>query len=326
MAITLAQARLNTQDDYDTNVINEFLKSNALLHFLQWHQAVNPAGGGATLDYSYRRQVTQRAAHFRAIGAEYTPSEVTTQKFTTSLEEIGGSYEIDRRIAKLGSALTDEITLQTSNLIAAANAKFNDAIINGDSAVEADSFDGLDKALTGSSTELTGLDYADWTLVEDSKTALRATKVVQELLSALDGQPTLIVGNRAAINQLKFIGRFANLYTKAPTEGITQDLGQGAFLHSFDGVVLLDPGTKSGSNDAVIPIDETTGETDVYAIRMGMDGFHGVTTAGGNIVQTKFPDFNTPGAVKPGEVFLENVGVALKATRAAAVVRGIKVQ
>ena len=65
MAITLAQAALNTQDDYNVTVINEFRKSNALLDVMQFAQAVNPAGGGATMDYSYRRQVTQRGAQFR---------------------------------------------------------------------------------------------------------------------------------------------------------------------------------------------------------------------------------------------------------------------
>ena len=73
----------------------------------------------------------------------------------------------------------------------------------------------------------------------------------------------------------------------------------------------------------MIPVDG--GTTDLYAIRFGLDGFHGVSTAGGNLVQQWTPDFDTPGAVKTGEVELGPVGVALKKTRAAAVARGIQV-
>ena len=52
---------------------------------------------------------------------------------------------------------------------------------------------------------------------------------------------------------------------------------------------------------------------------------HGVSTVGGQLVQSWLPDFSTAGAVKKGEVELGPVSVALKATKAAAVRRNIKV-
>lgn len=323
MAITLADAALNTQDDYDTAVINEFRKSNALLDLMQFAQAVNPAGGGATLDYSYRRQTTQRSAQFRALGTEYKPEDVKTKKFSTTLAEIGGSYEIDRRIAHLGSAASDEVTLQTSNLLSAINAKFNDSIINGDVAVEAAGFDGLDKALTGSSTEIQST--ADFSAFTNAESALPVIDAIDEFMAELDGPVTALIANKAVMAKLRAAGRRANLYTASPVEGLNQDNGLAVVRHTFGGVVLIDPGAKSGSNEPVIPVDED-GKTDIYAVRIGLNGFHGVTTAGGNIVRTKFPDFATAGAVKTGEAFLENVGVALKATKSAAVLRGVKVR
>ena len=45
MAITLEQAKLNTQDDYDAAVIDEFRKSSVILDNLIFDTAVNPAGG-----------------------------------------------------------------------------------------------------------------------------------------------------------------------------------------------------------------------------------------------------------------------------------------
>lgn len=324
MAITLAQAALNTQDDYDASVINEFRKSNALLDVLQFAQAVSPAGGGATMDYSYRRQITQRGADFRPINSEYTPDEVTTQKFTTSLAEIGGSYEIDRRIANLGSAASDEVSLQTSNLITAVNAKFTDAIINGDTTVEEAGFDGLDKALTGSTTELDG-GALDWSAFTSAESSLPVIDGIDELMAELDGPATVLIANKAVMAKLRAAGRRANMYVSSPVEGLNQDNGLTVVRHTFGGVILIDPGAKAGSNDPIIPI-AADGTTDIYAVRIGLNGFHAVTTAGGNIVRTKFPDFATAGAVKKGEVYLENVGAALKATKAAAVFRGVKVR
>ncbi|OIR41478.1 hypothetical protein BJP08_06885 [Corynebacterium sp. NML140438] len=70
MAITLEQAKLNTQDDYDATVIDEFRKSSVILDNLIFDTAVNPAGGGATLTYSYRRLATQREAAFREYNTE----------------------------------------------------------------------------------------------------------------------------------------------------------------------------------------------------------------------------------------------------------------
>ena len=83
-------------------------------------------------------------------------------------------------------------------------------------------------------------------------------------------------------------------------------------------------GEKAGSGDLAIPTDED-GTTDVYAIRLGLDGFHAASTIGGNILRTWLPNFATPGAVKTGEVELGPIAPVLKSTKAAAVLRDVKV-
>lgn len=324
MVTTLAQAKLNTQDAYDVNVIDEFRKSNALLDLMEWDQAVNPAGGGSTLDYSYRRQKTQASAAFRAINTEYTPGSVTTEKHTVTLAELGGSYEIDRRIANLGSARTAEIALQTLNKVKAASALLSDSIINGDTAADEDSFDGLDKALTGSSTEIT--DGKDWSAFTDATSAMSVLDDLDELQSEIDGATSVMIANKFALSKMRAAARRANMFVSEPVADLRLPDGRQVTRQSIGGVLFVDPGEKAGSSDLVIPLDATTGTTSIYAVRMGLDGFHGVTTAGGNLIRTLLPDFTTAGAVKTGEVYLENVAVVLKATRAAAVLRDVKVR
>lgn len=96
-------------------------------------------------------------------------------------------------------------------------------------------------------------------------------------------------------------------------------------MFTYNGIPLVNLGAKSGSNDPVVSIKETENTTSLYAVRFGLDGFHAVSMAGVAPVQTWLPDFKTAGAVKPGEVEMV-AAVALKATKAAAVLRNIKVK
>ncbi|MEU1020251.1 major capsid protein [Streptomyces sp. NPDC005898] len=319
MAVTLAQAKLNTQDDVDLMVIDEFRKSSWLLDNLPFDDVVNPAGGGATLTYGYTRLITQPTAAFRAINSEYEKTEVTRQRYTTDLKVLGGAFQIDRVLANMGPAASGEVSLQMSQKIKAANATFSDAVINGDSAVDADSFDGLDKALAGSTTELnlgTATGY-DWSAVNSQVTGIAALKHLRRLYAKLDGAPSALLMNADALAALETIGDFVSQLGTLDAFGRT--------ITTWRGVPLVDLGAKAGSNDPVIPTDTTAGTTDIYAVRIGLDGFHGISTTGGALVRQWLPDFNSAGAVKTGEVEMGPVGVALKATKAAAVLRGVKV-
>ena len=153
MAVTLVEAKKNVQDDLQIGIIDEFRKSNFLWDTLTFDDVVSPTGGGATLTYAYTRLLTQPTASFREINHEYTPQEVTRQKFTADLAVFGGAFEIDRIIANMGG-IVDEVQLQLQQKIKAASALFNETVINGDSALGTHAFDGLEKALKGSSTEI----------------------------------------------------------------------------------------------------------------------------------------------------------------------------
>lgn len=318
MPVTLEQARLNTTDDVDLMVIDEFRKSSWLLDNMIWDDVVNPAGGGATLTYAYTRLITQPTAQFRAINSEYVPQEVTRQRFSTDLKVLGGSFQIDRVLAQMGPAASGEVALQMSQKIKAARTLFHDAVINGDSAVNANSFDGLSKALAGSSTEITVSGTgADWSAVTDRLGGIQAMRWVRQLVSKLDGRPTALLMNSDALAAFQTIADLVSQLTDLEAFGQT--------INAWRNIALVDLGEKPGTNDPVIPTDPATGTTDIYAVRLGLDGFHGISTVGGRLVRQWLPDFNSAGAVKTGEVEMGPVGVALKATKAAAVLRDVKV-
>ncbi|MCP1414401.1 major capsid protein [Paenarthrobacter sp. A20] len=333
MAVSLAESKNNAQEDYDPAVIDEFRKESAILDSLVFDDVVNPAGGGATLDYGYRRQITQGTAATRAINSEYTPGNVTTEKKSVTLAVMGGSFEVDRVTAKVGPAASANVALNMTNKIKAARTKFQDLVINGDTAVDANGFDGLDKALTGSATEFRATSVTDWTDFDtNARAEYKALDALDEFLSLLDGNPTVVVGNNKALARVRAAVRRAGMYVKNPVEGLIGPGGRPVVREQYGDILLVDAGEVAGSSNLIIPVEtrtvgvSTTGLTDLYAYRVGLDGFHGVSTVGGQLVQSWLPDFTTAGAVKKGEVELGPVAVALKATKAAAVFRNIKVQ
>jgi hypothetical protein len=219
------------------------------------------------------------------------------------------------------------VNLQVQQKVKAARALFHDTLINGDSAVDANSFDGLNKAITGSSTE-----YHASTSIDLSTSAALDTNYKQfldlldEFLSSLDGTPTFLGGNSKLITKIKAVARRAGYLTQSED-------AFGKKVDAYDGIVLVDLGARVGSNNPVVSIvdtrkpngtDTVTGLTDLYAARLALDGFHAVSLANQDLVKIWLPDFTTSGAVKNGEVEMV-AAVALKATKSAGVFRNIKV-
>lgn len=315
MAVTLAQAKLNTQDKLQMSVIDEFRKSSFLLDNLPFDNTVGPSGG--TFTYGYHRLITQGTAGFRAVNEEYTASEVEKKRYTVDLKIFGGAFKIDRVIANMGSAI-DEVSLQMQQKIKAASALFSDTVINGDSATDAKAFDGLNVALTGSSTEFN----ASGTVI-DLSTAEKIKASADEFLlrlhkalATLDGKPTALMGNSDMIATLEFLAKYTGRYQTTQNEF-------GQYISTYNGVPLIDLGAKAGSNSPIVGNDASKG-TSLYFVRFGLDGFHAVSPSGQLPIQTWLPDFSTAGAVKQGEVEMM-AAVALKSTLSAGVFRGLKV-
>lgn len=324
MPVTLAQAAQNATTDLDLAVIDEF-RTNPIMDLITFDDAVNPTGGGDVLQYGYTRLITTATAGFRAVNTEYTPQEVTTQRYTVDLKPLGGSFQVDRVLARIGPAASASVSLNMTQKIKSTQAKFGDAVINGDSAVDANSFDGLSKALAGSSTEdLTVYSMAG---TQDITWAFKVLSIVDDLLSRVDGGASALIGNRRVLNIVRQASRIANMYVRevGPRATYLERYGDG-------GPLLVDAGLKAGSGTDVITYNATdpdgagplvAGSSSLYAVRFGLDGFHGVSVAGGDLVRQWLPDFTTAGAVKTGEVELGPVAVALRRTKAAAVFRNV---
>lgn len=314
MAVTLAQSKLNVTDDLQLGVIDEFRKSSWLMNNMTFADVASPVGGGNGYTYAYTRLVSQPTADFRAVNSEYTPAEVTKQRYTADLKIFGGAFEIDRIIANTGG-IVDEMTLQMQQKIKAAGALFNDTVINGNSSTDADAFDGLDVALTGSDTE-----WNDATIDLSTAEAIKANGdafmlMLHKCLGKLDGQPSAFLCNADMKATLEYLAKYLGRYQESK-----DDFGN--YYSMYNGIPIIDVGTKAGSNESVIA--NGADGASLYIVRLGLDGFHAISRANAPIIDTWMPDFTTAGAVKKGEVEMV-AACALKATKAAGVIRKIKV-
>lgn len=327
MPITLEQAKVGMADHIDQNVIDEFRRSSLLLDALTYDNAVSPGTGGSTLTYGYTRLKTPSTAGFRTINNEYTANEADRENLTVDLKIFGGSFQIDRVIQDTSGQI-NEMEFQMRQKILGASNLFHYTVINGDSAVDSKAFDGLDKALTGSNTELnTGavIDLSTESGLDGNKFSF--LDELDNFLAELDGRPSMLMGNSKLITKIKSLARRAGYRTSSED-------AFGRKVDGYDGIPLIDLGYFYNGTSTVPTVaieDRTvnaaaqTGLTDLYAVSLGMDGFHGVSPTGNSVIRTFLPDFSRPGAVKSGEVEMV-AAVALKATRKAGVLRNIKVQ
>lgn len=314
MALTLAQAQALSQSKLTNFVIDEFRKS-ALLDSLTFDNTVKPQGGN-TLAYVYNRVTTLPTAAVRALNAEYTPQEAVTTPYTVNLKVFGGSFNLDRVLIKNEKQVVDHVNFQMQQKIQASRALFHDLFINGDSGSDANEFDGLDKALTGSSTELTPSSAIDlsssanidsnWKVFLDTLRSLRAK---------LDGAPTLYLMNSDMFAVFQSVMDRAGINLASKSNYGDEVLQWGSSL-------ISSLGDKPGTSNPIIPT--TAGETSIYPVRLGLDGVHGVSPDGNDLVNQYLPNLALPGAVKTGEVEMV-AAMALKATRAAGVLRKIKI-
>lgn len=315
---TLAQAKNLSQDKLTNFVIDEFRKS-PLLDSMVFDDTVKPQGGN-TMTYVYNRVKTLATAAGRALNAEYTPQQADTEQVSVNLKVFGGSFQIDRVIAAYEKQVLDLVQFQLQQKTTATRALFQDWMINGDSTKDAVAFDGLAKILKGTSTEVTLesaalLDLSTAAQVKENwQSFLYELRQVEKLL---DGEPGVILVNNDLFAVFQSVADLSTQFQQSKNDLGTQ-------IVKYGNATIMKMGDKPGTSTPVIPTDATTGTTDMYLFRIGLDGVHGVTPEGTKEPKIYLPDMTRPGAVKTGEVEMV-AAMAVKATRSAGVLHGIKV-
>lgn len=328
MALSLTEYKADINDAWDLWVIDEFRGSSYLFAAMPFDQGAT-LGNDDTWTYKYKRVTTQASAAVRAVNTDYTAQEQKNTSYSTELKIFGGSAKIDRTQLKTSSIegidsfmgrqrTADRLQEQLAAKIKATGALFNHLVINGDDSSSALEFDGLDVALTGSSTERTP--SAPIALITAANIASNAKTFAFELehmLSELDGMPDALLMNRAMKAKMTAIAREVGYLTQSEDAFGRPAMG-------YQGIPFVDLGDRPASTNPVIATAADTSSydmTSIYAVRFGMDGFHGVWPSAGAPIET-YMERNGVNYMAEAEMV---ASVALKKTRAAGVLRNIAI-
>lgn len=329
MAMTLEQMKVGMSDKLAQQVIDVFIRESEILELMPFDNCVSPDGNGSTLTYGYIQEQLPSTTAFRALNTEYTPNEATQVKKTVDLAIFGGAFSLDR-VLKSAEGKYNNMAYQMTQKIKAAVGTFHNAMINGDSSSDANSFDGLDKFLVGQSTEINTGAYIDLSTMAQLKANADAFyEILTDLITDTNADAILV--NKNLRSKIQTVARILGYKTET-------EEAFGRRVTSIDGVRIVDLKNVASVSDSTavetpiigtksrqISSTSVTGLTDIYAVHFSVaDGFHGVTLDGTKGIKSYLPDFSTPGAVKKGEVEMV-AATALKNVKSAGVLRNIKI-
>ncbi len=312
MAITLAEAKVGMADKVDQQIVDMFRRSSLLLDRMVFDNCISPGTGGSTLAYGYIQLKSPTTAAVRTINSEYVPGEAKREKKTTNAVIMGGAFQLDRVLQNTAGAV-DELAFQAEQKIKATANYFHNAVING---TKSTSFDGLKTLLKGTANEITS-EVPLTTSAELDENYNAFLDEMDGLMGAMDGTPSMLLMNQAMLIKLRSIARRAGYY-----ERTKDDFGR--VVETYSGVPMVDMGKYYNGSESVDVVATEGGKTAIYAVSLGLDGFHGISPTGDGVIHSYMPDLNAPGAVKTGEVELV-AGVALKNTLKAAVLKDIAI-
>lgn len=274
MAVTLNDYAKQSKDPLQKAFIMDLLRYSDLLNVVPFETVDG-------LQVSGKRWQTLPSAAFRKIGAGYTESTGKTEDVVETLVALGGDIKIDRFLTGNGNVIEDPLTTQSRMKAKAVAFAFNNAFVNGDQAVDPDSFEGLKKRVSNMPARMT-IDLAsagDSLKVLANDTNMHAfVDAIHEAIKYVDGA-THIFCNETSWLGLGRVARRLNLYQQ-----ITDALGR--TWNTIEGTPFVDVGLKADKSTEIITNTEDPGDggndsTSLYVARLDDDdGLHGITLAG----------------------------------------------
>lgn len=314
-AVTLAESAKLSENDLQRGVIETFILEGKILDRIPLLEI----NGNA---YQYNEEATLPGVEFRAINAGYAESTGTVNPRTEGLVILGGDADVDRFIQQTRSNLTDQRETQTRMKVKAATYKWQDTFFNGDTAVDANSFDGLKKRLTGAQVvdaATNGLPIVG----ADSAARHSFFDKIDELLAAAG----LSANDNGALymNQM-VLGKFKSAARREGGWEMTRD-EFGRSIDTYNGVPFLDAGKKADGT-LILPQTETQGTavgtaSSIYAVRYGEDESDQAVTGltNGGIQVDDLGELETKPALRTRIEFY--CGIAVFGGKGAARLRGV---
>jgi HK97 family phage major capsid protein len=259
MALTLAEAAKLSNDIVLQGVIETIVLDSPILQALPF---IEITGNGLT----YNRENTNPAATFFNVGDTWTEATPTFSQITATLSLVGGDADIDNFLLTTRSNIQDLQAAVIRLKAKAVQQKFEDTFVNGDTAVDAKSFDGIDKLTTGGQIATMGANGATMTLAK-----------LDEVIDLVKGgQPAMLLMSKRSRRTLNGLARTTGSFLQTDRN----EFGQ--MVQFYDGVPI---GVSDYISDAKT-VGTSTDCSTVYAMQMGEGALAGLTAPGGLQVET----------------------------------------
>ena len=260
MALTLAEAAKLSQTHLQRGVLETFVQASSVLDRIPFMTIQGNA-------YSYNEEATLPGVAFRAVNGGYTESTGTVNQKSESLVITGGDADVDKFIVQTRGDVNDQRAVQTALKVKSLSYQFQDTFFNGDTAVDALSFDGLKKRLTGAQVISSATNGA---AILTSTTTIHAFfDKLDELVasvSGLDGSNGALYANASIIGKIKSAARHisADVFVEKDVNGKRQVV--------WNGIPILDAGSTA-AGASIMPQTETQGTStnasSIYAVKFG---------------------------------------------------------
>lgn len=242
MALTKAQAAGMSNDMLMRGVIETIVKESSILTFLPFMEVTGTSVG-------YNREASMPDAAFYSSGDTWTEATPTWTKATASLTIIGGDADVDNFLQQTYADANDLEAEVIANRAKSVAHKFSDTFVNGDTAVDSKSFNGIHKLIPAAQTLSMGANGGSLTLQK-----------LDELIDAVKpGRPELLLMSKRTRRKLKDLRRSAGYMLETSINQFGQQ------VETYDGIPLI--------VDDFVKDDRTLGTgtalSTIYALRFG---------------------------------------------------------
>ncbi|MFG1997883.1 major capsid protein [Spirillospora sp. NPDC048911] len=278
MAVTLPESAKLSQDELQRSVVEMFVLESSVLDRI-------PLLSVEGNNYAYNEEATLPGVKFRDANEAFGDETGTVNQRTEKLVILGGDADVDRFIVQTRGNLMDQRAIQTRLKVKAATLAFQDAFINGDTAVNAKSFDGLKKRLTGPQV-ITAAPNGMPIIGGSANEQHAFFDKLDEVVNAVVGDVGALYMNKAIRAKIMSAGR-----RTGGTDWITVLFGDNPTMSkripTYNGIPMLDIGTRADGS-SIIGLNETQGTasnaSSIYAVSWAGDesnpGVAGLTNGG----------------------------------------------
>lgn len=242
MAISKTEAAKLSNDMLLRGVIETVVKESSVLSYLPFMQVTGTA-------VTYNREATMPAAAFYEPGDTWAEATPTFTQHTAQLAILGGDADVDNFLQATYSDSNDIEAEVVANRAKAVAHAFSDSFFNGDSAVNAKSFDGLHKLIPTAQTLEAGPDGAALTL-----------DMLDELIDLVrPGEPGALFMSRSTRRKLKGLRRTSGTVLETSINQFGQQ------VEMYDGIpIVVDDFISEGQTQGT-----SSDATSIYAVKFG---------------------------------------------------------